>query len=150
MSRSAWPLIYLRVVCVVWLVGLQVFPVQSDVKSLAQELVSCRTSSLMLIFVILFKETSMFCICMFFFSFFEHCIVMFWAWLCGEFLIGLLFLSIFFLIGAAKKERLVYFFLYLFGLFTEIHINYLLWDFFQFAVASPYTIIVTNVCQKAA
>lgn len=66
MSRSAWPLIYLRVVSVVWLVRLQVFPVQSEVKSLAQELVSCRTSSLMHLFV-LFKETSMFCICMSFF-----------------------------------------------------------------------------------
>lgn len=64
MSRSAWPLIYLRVVCVIWLVRLQVYPVQSDVKAPARELVSCRTSSLTRLFVLLFKETSMFCICM--------------------------------------------------------------------------------------
>lgn len=63
MSRSAWHLIYLRVVSVVWLVRLQVYPVQSDIKAPAQELVSCRTSSLMRLFVLLYNKSS-FCICM--------------------------------------------------------------------------------------
>lgn len=161
MSRSAWPLIYLRVVSVFWLVRLQVYPVQSDVKAPALEPVPCRTSSLMRLFVLLFNKTSAF-LYVFTFFFFFYIALWCWAWLCEEFLfVWRIFcwvlLSIFFQIGFAKKACVI--FVPAFFFYKNPHKLPFL-GVSLFAVASlcleawfdqpKWNFIVNNVCQRAA
>lgn len=130
MSRSAWHLIYLRVVSVVWLVRLQVYPAQSDIKAPAQELVSCRTSSLMRLFVLLFNKSS-FCICM---SFCCCCFCWFFTLHCGVLSLIVWRISVLSIFSYSRfcKACVIFPAFYFF-----IHMNYLFWTFFVcFAVAS--------------